>query len=586
MFGGKKLIRSFSALVLSVGMAATAAGYVYVDSDAVGNNDGTRWEDAYNHLADALAATSDGEIWVAQGVYRPDQGAGVTAGDKETTFQLKNGVVLKGGYAGYGEADPDARDIELYETILSGDLDANDGEVSDPRNLPDASSRQENSYHVVTGSGTGQTAVLDGFTIVGGNAHDTHNTFDMYDHRIYGGGLYNYTGSPTVIECTFRENSADHLGGGMCNRQGSHPTVNRCKFMSNGTANVRYIPDEDESAGGGVANLNGSSPSYSDCVFEGNWSRHAGGMGMAWDSNPTLEKCSFIGNSAQFGGGGVFALNSCSPELSHCEFIENSALFYGGGFRCYGDCNPILSHCNFIGNSADSVGGGMASQVRCQPQLNFCIFSGNQAPICGGYDNFYSSSTLTNCTIADNVNGGVVLAYGDVTLTNCILVGNSPEIEIDGGTALVNYSNVEGGWAGVDNIDSDPCFANANAGDYHLKSEAGRWDPNGEAWVYDDVTSPCIDKGNPASDWTGELWPHGKRINMGAYGGTAEASMSESTVGSAADCNNDDAVDGFDLLMVVSRWLDDELLIPEDIDRNGTVDFYDYAEMAGECSLK
>ena len=75
-------------------------------------------------------------------------------------------------------------------------------------------------------------------------------------------------------------------------------------------------------------------------------------------------------------------------------------------------------------------------------------------------------------------------------------------------------------------IDLDPFFADVNNGDCHLKSEAGRWDPIGQSWVQDAVTSPCIDTGDPDSDWTAELWPHGKRMNMGAYGGTPQASMS------------------------------------------------------------
>ena len=63
-------------------------------------------------------------------------------------------------------------------------------------------------------------------------------------------------------------------------------------------------------------------------------------------------------------------------------------------------------------------------------------------------------------------------------------------------------------------------------GDYHLKSQAGRWDVNSQSWVQDDVTSPCIDAGDQGSDWTAELRPHGECINMGAYGGTPQASMS------------------------------------------------------------
>jgi len=107
----------------------------------------------------------------------------------------------------------------------------------------------------------------------------------------------------------------------------------------------------------------------------------------------------------------------------------------------------------------------------------------------------------------------------------------------DAGTLSINYSNVAGGqteatveggtikW-GVGNIDSDPCFADPNNEDYHLKSQAGRWNPDSQTWIQDDVTSPCIDAGDPDSDWRAELWPHGVRVNMGAYGGTVQASLS------------------------------------------------------------
>jgi hypothetical protein len=105
--------------------APTFAGHtIYVDDDATGNNDGSSWTDAFNFLQDALAiAYSGDEIWVAQGIYKPDQGASITPGDREATFQLKNRLTLKGGYVGFGHPNHNARDIELYETILSGDLD-------------------------------------------------------------------------------------------------------------------------------------------------------------------------------------------------------------------------------------------------------------------------------------------------------------------------------------------------------------------------------------------------------------------------------------------------------------------------------
>ena len=71
----------------------------------------------------------------------------------------------------------------------------------------------------------------------------------------------------------------------------------------------------------------------------------------------------------------------------------------------------------------------------------------------------------------------------------------------------------------------DPLFARlGQAEDYHLQSQAGRWDLNSTAWVQDDRTSPCINSGDPADPVGPEPEPNGKRIDVGAYGGTAQAS--------------------------------------------------------------
>jgi hypothetical protein len=186
------------------------ADIIYVDTDAAGANDGLSWTSAYNYLQDALnAAVAADEVQVAQGAYTPDQGAGISAGNRYATFQLINGVTIKGGYAGFGEPNPDARDVELYQTILTGDLAGNDG--------ANFANNTENSYQVVTGSGTDATAVLDGFTITAGNANGT----GIYR---YGSGMYNDQGSPTVENCTLRNNWASSAaGGGMYNTTG--PTV-------------------------------------------------------------------------------------------------------------------------------------------------------------------------------------------------------------------------------------------------------------------------------------------------------------------------------------------------------------------------
>jgi hypothetical protein len=126
----------------------------YVDADATGNNDGSSWSDAFNYLQDALAqATSGWEIHVAEGTYKPDAKSSNPSGtgDRTATFQLVNGVILKGGYAGAGTPDPNARDVDTYQTVLSGDIGIDSG-------------NSDNCYHVVTSSGCDLYTVLDGFT--------------------------------------------------------------------------------------------------------------------------------------------------------------------------------------------------------------------------------------------------------------------------------------------------------------------------------------------------------------------------------------------------------------------------------------
>ncbi|HUW20936.1 MAG TPA: LamG domain-containing protein [Sedimentisphaerales bacterium] len=96
-------------------------------------------------------------------------------------------------------------------------------------------------------------------------------------------------------------------------------------------------------------------------------------------------------------------------------------------------------------------------------------------------------------------------------------------------------------------------FADAAGGDYHLKSERGRYWPAHDVWVLDDVTSACVDGGDPAANPGQERTPNGGRINMGAYGGTAYASMSEWPI--PEDNNRDGIVNMLDFAMLADKWL-------------------------------
>jgi hypothetical protein len=117
-------------VALALGSSAdVAARTLYVDADATGTGNGSSWADAYWCLQDALASARSGdEVRVAEGTHRPDETSRVgdrliryiqASRSRTATFQLKNGVILKGGYAGFGRPDPDARDVEVYQTTLS-----------------------------------------------------------------------------------------------------------------------------------------------------------------------------------------------------------------------------------------------------------------------------------------------------------------------------------------------------------------------------------------------------------------------------------------------------------------------------------
>jgi parallel beta-helix repeat protein len=286
---------------------------IYVDADATGANNGTSWADAYTDLQTALAAANSGnEIWVAAGTYKP-----TTDTDREATFQLKNGVALYGGFAG-GETAWDQRDWETNVTILSGDI-GTPGDNSD------------NSYHVVTGNDTDSTAVLDGFTVTGGNA-------DGWDPADWGGGgMYNDGGNPRLNNCTFSGNFA-WIGGGMFN-DASNPTLTNCTFSANST----WIGD-------GMYN-DASNPTLDNCTFSGN---QIDGMYNS-HSNPTLDNCTFSGNQ-YFGMRNYYS----SPTVTNCTFSDNQGDgMYNGDYS-----SPTVTDCTFSNNQGNGMHNGVFEAER------------------------------------------------------------------------------------------------------------------------------------------------------------------------------------------------------------------------------
>jgi uncharacterized repeat protein (TIGR01451 family) len=271
--------RLFIALLLALGLTLLALtlattntqtaradpGVIYVDVDAPGPvHDGISWTTAYTSLQSALSAASSGdEIWVAEGTYKP-----TTGGNRSATFQLLNGVAIYGGFGGYGTSETlrTQRDWATHVVTLSGDI----GTVEDP---------SDNSYHVVTGSSTDETALLDGFTVTMGNANNPLSPDDR------GGGMYNDDGSPTLTNVTFSGNAANFYGGGMYSGGGS-PTL----------TNVTFSGNHADYGGGGMHNSTGS-PTLTNVTFSGNAANFYGGGMYSGGGSPTLTNCILWGNT-------------------------------------------------------------------------------------------------------------------------------------------------------------------------------------------------------------------------------------------------------------------------------------------------
>jgi hypothetical protein len=210
------------------------------------------------------------------------------------------------------------------------------------------------------------------------------------------------------------------------------------------------------------------------------------------NAGPVVTRCEFIRNSVTEGGGGAIRNTmSGSAILTNCLLVENSAATFGGAIRNSNGGTTRLINCTFGANSA-----GSGSALACNPDD-----SDSQSP---------AVFQVTNCIFWD---GGDEIFNDDGSITN------------------VTYSDVQGDsgrnpWPGQGNIDVDPLFADPSSGDYHLASRTGRWDPKSQRWVQDNVKSPCIDAGDTSTPINLEPLPNGCLINIGAYGGTAEASKS------------------------------------------------------------
>jgi hypothetical protein len=311
-------------------------------------------------------------------------------------------------------------------------------------------------------------SVLRGFKIIGASVQDSEIPPDNVSwspspaHPI-GGGIYCESSGPSIVDCVIQQCAAK-LGGGI----------------------------------GSV----GGAPVIVDCIIE---ECDAGGIGLIRNSDADIIDCDIRNNNK---GAGVYCRES-KALLANCDISFNGAPgnIQGGGIYCSGySANVTSEHCIISNNIADAGGG---------------IYAGSLAYI-----------RMTNCTIADNrlsnpnmsLGGGIQSDGSNIVIRNSIVWYN------DGAAVVLNnpassspvlYSNIQGYYPGQGNIDTNPLFASASGNDYHLRSGFN----SGQITNWSNH-SPCIDAGDPQDPVGSEPFPNGNRINMGAYGGTPEASKS------------------------------------------------------------
>ncbi|EDY82967.1 hypothetical protein VDG1235_2590 [Verrucomicrobiia bacterium DG1235] len=336
----------------------TAGQFIYVDANAETSDlSGSSWLNAQSSLATALEYSQSGDtIHVAQGNYLP---AGTVASgltDRNATFTLQSGVALYGGFPS-GGSDFAQRDPSSHATVLTGGGSA---------------------QHIVTGSGTDATAILDGFTIGASNN----------DNLKGGGALFNDNGSPTIANCSFIGNTTTRNGGAIANINGSSPTITNCYF------------EDNRGLGGAIANLDGSSLTITDSVFESNGStdKLAGAIFIE-AGNLTLENCIFTDNTG-YEGAAIFTRSEAQLDLTDCEFSGNQALFDGGAIIQQLHSTLAITRCKFMSNSAGNLGGAIyiqdlaAKAIEDATVIRDSTFMNNTAGDKGGAINSRGANTL------------------------------------------------------------------------------------------------------------------------------------------------------------------------------------------------
>ncbi len=322
--------------------------------------------------------------------------------------------------------------------------------------------------------------------------------------------------------------------------------------------NSNWNPSPAHPVGGGIFCEN-SSPSIINCVIKQCSAELGGGIASVGGSplivDSTIEQCRAGGF-----GAGIGLIKGSDARIVNCTIKRNTASDngVGGGVYCL-QSSLEMAGCDISFNNAqgNAHGGGIyCGGSSTQATLEHCIISNNDAQAGGGiFSDSYADLDITNCTIADNTNAGVYADSSYITIKNSIVWYNgSSAVSLNGAlSSSIQYSNIERYSSGQNNINSDPKFVSRGS-DYHLRSgftgQATNWSNH----------SPCIDAGDPQDPIGAEPFPNNKRINMGAYGGTRDASYSTGPfiihVDQSGKYSNQYTSQAFRTIQEAVRWAD------------------------------
>jgi hypothetical protein len=425
---------------------------------------------AYKDLQRALGEAGYGdEIRVAEGTYLP----GDEQSDQSVTFRLPSGVVIRGGYAGFGTENPDERNIQKRRTLLSGDVRDDDGEGFE--------NYENNVHHVITIPSGAEEVLLDGLVVTGGNALHTPNSQNegggliMRDATVTvrdcvfsrnrarsGGGMAADASSVTIVGCTFRENWAQFGGGGLYLHHDCNVTLLESTFELN----------HADGRGGGVLDEGFASIDVHDCTFTANDAGGAAGLSVS-AAMASVQRCRFVANQAG-GSAGLFLGRGTRAEVGGCEFLSNVASPRGGGgagvwevvqvnFR---DCRfrenraeeeaggleidlgtVLLSSCEFLGNTCSGSGYGSGGAIHSHMsdlEIRRSLFAGNHSEYQGGgvlatARAFKATDTVFSGNSTDGTGGAVSTVRADTVLTRCTISENTSATPGGAGLRVFEY---------------------------------------------------------------------------------------------------------------------------------------------------